>query len=183
MLKRTLRFGEGIKGMKAAGVQIALLAHGVDRRDARLAQERLGGFRLAVDEFGAELDRDVEARHAARPAAAADALARFEHYDRASAARKFRRGGEACRAGADDDNVYWTFTPVFATTSRQRPISFLICSWNCPALPPAGATPSVCSWSAVSLMWRVLFTSVLIRSTTAGGRPFGPVSPCRTGTS
>ena len=44
--------------------------------------------RFAVEEFGAQLDRQGETGHAARPDAAADAVAAFEHQHRAPGARQ-----------------------------------------------------------------------------------------------
>ena len=68
-------------------------------------QERVRCLRLAMDEFGAELDRDAEARQVARPAAPADAIARFEDDDRATRARKRIGRGEAGGACADYEDV------------------------------------------------------------------------------
>jgi hypothetical protein len=60
---------------------------------------------VAVDELGAELDRNFEAGHAARPGAAADAVARLEHQHRASCLCQLGRRGESRGAGADDDYI------------------------------------------------------------------------------
>src|SRR6185436_3981418 len=81
--RRALRLREGTHAAQAAALEMPLLARRIDRCDARLGEEGTGRRRLAVDELGAELDRDVEAGHAARPAAPADALARLEHEHRA----------------------------------------------------------------------------------------------------
>jgi hypothetical protein len=58
-----------------------------------------------MNELGAELDRDGQARHAARPAAPADAVARLEDQDRAAGAREHVRGREAGRAGTHHDYI------------------------------------------------------------------------------
>ena len=77
-------------------------------------------LRLAVDELGAELDRDLQPGNAPRPAAPADAIARLEHQHPPPRARQLRRGGESGGAGANDDGIYWTLTPVLATTPFQK---------------------------------------------------------------
>src|SRR5438067_12011494 len=59
-------------------------------------------LRFAVDELGTELDRDVETRYAARPAAPADPIARLEHEHRAPGARQLIGRGETGRACPDD---------------------------------------------------------------------------------
>ena len=56
-----------------------------------------------MHEFGAELGRHIEACHAARPHAAADALARFEHEHFAPGTHERVRRREAGRSRADDD--------------------------------------------------------------------------------
>src|SRR5262245_16017871 len=105
MPNRALRLHKGVYGTKLAAVEVALLARGVDRRDAGLFEQRVGGGGFAVDELGAELDRNVQAAHAARPAAAAEALARLEHEHRATGVRASGGGREPCRARADDDYI------------------------------------------------------------------------------
>jgi hypothetical protein len=84
---------------------MALLAHGIDRREPGLLEQRMGDLRFTVDELGAELHRDFEARHAARPAAPADAIARFEDQHGAPGTRQLGRGRQAGGTGADDDDI------------------------------------------------------------------------------
>src|SRR6185436_5448717 len=62
-------------------------------------------LRLAVDELGAELDRNVQAWHAARPGASASALARLQDEDAAAGTEQHVGRREAGRAGADHDDV------------------------------------------------------------------------------
>src|SRR4051812_40633594 len=102
---RALRFRECVYAPQAALRKRALLANRVYRAKARLLEKRVGHLRFAVDELGAELDRDLEARHAARPAAAADALARLQHENRFAGAHELVRGGKARRSGADHNYV------------------------------------------------------------------------------
>jgi hypothetical protein len=58
-----------------------------------------------VDELGAKLDRNLESRHAARPAPPADALACLENQNGLPCVRQLRAGGKSSGAGADDDYV------------------------------------------------------------------------------
>src|SRR5574339_419503 len=58
-----------------------------------------------MHELGAELERHGQVRLVARQDAAADAVARLEHADVATAARKLRRSGQAGGACADDGDV------------------------------------------------------------------------------
>jgi hypothetical protein len=60
---------------------------------------------FAVDELGAELDRHRDAGLAHRPAAAADALTRFEEQHRATRAAELGGGRKAGGARAYDDDV------------------------------------------------------------------------------
>ena len=76
---RALRLRECVHAPQPALREHALLAHGIDRAKARLLEQRERDLGFAVDELRAELDRDLEAGHAPRPAAAADAVARFQH--------------------------------------------------------------------------------------------------------
>ena len=104
-LHGALRLGEAVDRAQPPPLEHALLAHRIDRRDAGGSQECSRSARLAMDELGADLDRDVEPGHAAREAAAADPLARLEHQHAAAGARQRIGGGKAGRAGADYDDL------------------------------------------------------------------------------
>src|SRR6185436_15990459 len=60
------------------------------------------------------------------------------------------------------------------TTFRHISISRRMVSPNCCGVPPAGATPSFCSCSSVSLSLSDLAAAALIRLTISGGIPLGP---------
>ena len=100
-----LRFAEAVRPAQAAVLQEPLLAGGIDCCDAGLAEIGVGRRSFAVDELRAELHRNLEARHAPRPAAAADALARLEDEHGAAGASQLVGRGEAGGTGADDDYV------------------------------------------------------------------------------
>jgi len=59
----------------------------------------------AVDEFGAELGGNAQAREVPRPAAAADAAAGFENEDRTAGLRQLVGRGKPRSAGSYDDDV------------------------------------------------------------------------------
>ena len=90
---------------KASAIEHKLRAGRVHARDPRAREERKGRGRAAVQEFGAELDRHVEARHAARVAAAADSVPRFQDQHRGARGRERIGRREAGSTGADDDDV------------------------------------------------------------------------------
>ena len=58
-----------------------------------------------MNELGAELDRRGNAGQAAREAAPADPVPRFNDQDGSAGARELRRRGEAGGAGADYEDV------------------------------------------------------------------------------
>ena len=58
-----------------------------------------------MNEFGAELDRHRQTRQAARVAAPADPVSRFDEQDRSAGARQLRCGGKSRGAGADYEDV------------------------------------------------------------------------------
>ena len=105
LLRRTLRFGESIGRLQAAARRDALLAPRLGGAQARALEEGVRQLCFAVEELGAKLDRNVEARDAARPAAAADALARLEHEHRAPGTRQLIGGGKSRGAGANHHEV------------------------------------------------------------------------------
>src|SRR5262249_51726184 len=74
-----LCFRERIDAAQPSALEEALLAHRLDGAQSGSLEQRARDLGFAVEELGPELDRDVESGHAPRPAAAADALARFEH--------------------------------------------------------------------------------------------------------
>src|SRR5205085_11697844 len=81
--------------------------------------ERLLDF--AVDELGAELDRQRQIGLMNRVDAAADALARFEDDNLPPRAGQLARGGEARGPCADDDDVYAIRgrSPTTATSAQR----------------------------------------------------------------
>ena len=86
-------------------IEGALLAHGIDGAQPRLPEQRMRDLRIAVEELGAELDGDLQAGHAPRPAAPADALARFEDQRAAAFACELVGRREAGGARADHDDI------------------------------------------------------------------------------
>jgi hypothetical protein len=83
----------------------ALRARRIQRRAAGPLQQVKGDLRTAMDELGAELDRDGQPRKAPSPAAAADAAAGFQNEGRAACPRELGRRGEPRSTGANDDYV------------------------------------------------------------------------------
>jgi hypothetical protein len=102
---RACGFGERIPGTKAPAVERALHAVRGNGPASRAAEQGVRLLCLAVQKLRAQLHGDVEARHAVRPAASADALARFQHQHRLACSRQRVRRGQASGAGADDDYV------------------------------------------------------------------------------
>ena len=58
-------------------------------------------------------------------------------------------------------------------------MSRLMIAASCSGVLPAGDEPSVCSRSTVSRDFSTAATSLLMRSVTGRGSPFGPASSCR----
>jgi hypothetical protein len=78
---------------------------GVDRCDAEPAHPFERGSGLAVDELGAELDRNRKARLVVGPDASAYPVSCLEDEDRALGCHELGRRGEARGARADYDDV------------------------------------------------------------------------------
>src|SRR5262249_57946881 len=83
-----LHLCERVDAAQAPAVEKALLAHRIDRAKSRSLEQSTRDPGFAVDKLGTELDGDRKARHAPRPAAPADPLARLEHQRAAALARE-----------------------------------------------------------------------------------------------
>jgi len=78
-------------------------------------------LRLAVNEFGAELERDLEVGEMPREDPTAEAGAGLEHDDAATLAAEFSRGGETGSAGAYYRNVEGQRANSTSTEPKHMP--------------------------------------------------------------
>jgi hypothetical protein len=86
-------------------VEKTLLAHGIDGTQSRFLEQRTSDLRFAMKELGAELDGDLQAGHAPRPAAPPDAFARLQDQRVETFAREFVGRREAGGTRADHDDI------------------------------------------------------------------------------
>ena len=120
-------------GLPSHSVQRSPVA--VDDGGIRFRQPAEVDGRAAVNELGAELDRQGDPRLAAREHAAAETVARFEHAHGAALFAQLGGGDESGGAGAHDqvsnDSVSAMRPQLWHTTRPQKtpsPSSWLVCA-------------------------------------------------------